>query len=154
MLVLDQYSTRQPACCYGWCYQSECCIRLQPHPLSLYTFVLQLAALQYQAYFLDRTEANSVVGFCKWANFSYLWNLIKFGFRPTEFLPVEYSTVRNISEKVYKEQQTLTGYTRQLSQEVYIHTCSTLPTSSTIFFPVKVCMSVCEFVCISFYTGA
>ena len=66
---------------------------------------------------------------------------------------MEYSTVHNISEKVYKEQQTLTGYNYawQLSQEVYIHTCSTLPTSSTIFFPVKVCVSVYLSVCIRFH---
>jgi len=61
-------------------------------------------------------------------------------YRATEFLPLEYSTLRNMSEKVYKEQLTLSGYTRQLAQEVYIHTCSTLPTSTAIFFPVKVCV--------------
>lgn len=26
---------------------------------------MQLAALQYQAYFLDRSEINSIIGFCK-----------------------------------------------------------------------------------------
>jgi hypothetical protein len=83
---------------------------------------VKLAAIQYQAYFLDRTAVHSVVGFC----------------RPNEFLPTEFSTVRGLEQKMYKEQEKLkTIKTHKDVHKAYAKRISGLPTYSTIFFPVR-----------------
>jgi hypothetical protein len=82
---------------------------------------IRLAALQYQTYFLDRSEHHSTTAHCT----------------ASEFLPVEYSTVRNIEEKVMKEQQMLKGYSRRQAQDSYIYDFCELPTYKAVFFPVK-----------------
>jgi hypothetical protein len=82
------------------------------------TEAIKLAALQYQAYFRDRTEVNSVIGFC----------------RSSDFLPLNYASVKGVEEKIYAEHQKLKGYTRLQAQDSYISTTCTSPAYNTIFF--------------------
>ena len=82
----------------------------------------QLAAMQYQTYFLDRTQQQSTTAHHK----------------VSEFLPFEYTTVRNIEEKVLKEQMMIRSYSRQQAQDSYVHDACTLATYRVVFFPVKV----------------
>lgn len=59
--------------------------------------------------------------------------------RSTEFLPLEYVTVKGVEEKVFSEQQQqLKGYTRKQAQDCYIHASCSLPTYGSVFFPCKV----------------
>ena len=83
---------------------------------------IQLAAMQYQTYFLDRTQQQSTTAHHK----------------VSEFLPFEYTTARNVEEKVLKEQMTIRSYSRQQAQDSYVHDACTLPTYRVVFFPVKV----------------
>ena len=78
--------------------------------------------MQYQAYFLERTAENSVIGFC----------------RPTEFLPAEFSGVRGIEQRMYKEQEKIKSKSHSDIQKSYVQYCNSLPTSQTLFFPVRV----------------
>ena len=78
--------------------------------------------MQYQTYFLDRTQQQSTTAHHK----------------VSEFLPFEYTTVRNIEEKVLKEQMTIRQYSRQQAQDSYVHDACTLPAYRVVFFPVKV----------------
>lgn len=82
---------------------------------------VKLAAMQYQAYFLERTAENSVIGFC----------------RPTEFLPAEFSGVRGIEQRMYKEQEKIKSKSHSDIQKSYVQYCNSLPTSQTLFFPVR-----------------
>lgn len=82
---------------------------------------VKLAALQYQAYFLDRTAVHSVVGFC----------------RPTEFLPVEYSGVRGIEQRMYKEQENLKLHSHKEIQQAYINHCAKICSPDSVFFPAR-----------------
>ena len=63
--------------------------------------------------------------------------------RSTEFLPLEHSLVKGIEEKVFSEQQLLEGYTHKQAQDCYIHASCSLPTYGSVFFPCKVCPSLC-----------
>ena len=81
-----------------------------------------MAALQYQTYFLDRIRSDSTTAHCK----------------ASEFLPVEYASVRNIEDKVLKEQTHIRSYNRRQAQDSYIHEVCTLPLYKAAFFPVKV----------------
>lgn len=78
--------------------------------------------MQYQSYFLERTAENSVIGFC----------------RPTEFLPAEFAGIRAIEGKIYKEQEKLKSKSQTQIQKAYVDYCRSLPTSNTLFFPVRV----------------
>lgn len=82
---------------------------------------VKLAALQYQSYFLDRTAVHSVVGFC----------------RPTEFLPLEYSGIRGIEQKMYKEQEILKMKNHKDIKAAYNLHCSKLSTYDAVFFPAR-----------------
>jgi hypothetical protein len=83
---------------------------------------VKLAAIQYQAYFLDRTAIHSVVGFC----------------RPNEFLPTEFSGVRGLEQKMYKEQERLKSMkTHKVVHKAYIRMMMGLLTYNTVFFPVR-----------------
>jgi hypothetical protein len=83
---------------------------------------VKLAAIQYQAYFLERTVENSVIGFC----------------RPNDFLPVEYAGIRGIEQRLYKEQEKIKSKHQSDVQKFYIKYCCSLPTNGTIMFPVRV----------------
>ncbi len=78
--------------------------------------------MQYQAYFVERTAENSVIGFC----------------RPTEFLPAEFAGIRAIEGKIYKEQEKIKSRSHSQIQRSYVEYCKSLPTSNTVFFPVRV----------------
>lgn len=58
--------------------------------------------------------------------------------RPTEFLPVEYTNVRGVEQKMYKEQEGLLKKTHQEIEEGYIDNCSRLETYGAVFFPARV----------------
>ena len=59
--------------------------------------------------------------------------------RPNEFLPTEFSTIRGLEQKMYKEQEKLKSMkTHKDVQKAYTERISGLPTYNTIFFPVRV----------------
>ena len=92
--------------------------------------------MQYQAYFLERTAQNSVVGFCQ----------------PTEFLPAEFAGIRGIEPKIYKEHEKIKTKHQSHIQKAYVDYCHSLPTSNTLFFPVRVSylQILSECLCVSF----
>ena len=67
--------------------------------------------------------------------------------RSSDFLPLEYSRLSGLEEKIFSEQQTLKGLSRQEAQEAYISACTALPTYGTIFFPCKVRRYSCTCTC-------
>ena len=71
--------------------------------------------------------------------------------RSTEFLPLEYSSVKGVEEKVFSEQQLLEGYTYKQAQDCYIHASCSLPTYGSVFFPCKVSPSP-SLVCLCAHT--
>jgi hypothetical protein len=58
--------------------------------------------------------------------------------RPTEFLPLEYSGIRGIEQKMYKEQEILKMKNHKDIKASYNSHCSKLPTYETVFFPARV----------------
>ena len=58
--------------------------------------------------------------------------------RPTEFVPAEYVTARSIEQRMYKEQERLKSKSHSDIQRQYTELCSSLATSNTIYFPVRV----------------
>jgi len=58
--------------------------------------------------------------------------------RPTEFLPVEYTTIRGVEAKMYKEQEGLSKQSHLQIEETYIGLCSELKTYGAVFFPARV----------------
>ena len=58
--------------------------------------------------------------------------------RPTEFLPLEYSGIRGIEQKMYKEQEILKMKNHKDIKAAYNTHCSKLPTYETVFFPARV----------------
>ena len=63
---------------------------------------------------------------------------VSFFTRPTEFLPVEFSGVRGIEQRMYTEQENLKNRTHQEIQEAYAAHCAKLATYDAIFFPARV----------------
>ncbi len=61
-----------------------------------------------------------------------------FLFRPTEFLPVEYTSIRGVEAKMYKEQEGLSKKSHLQIEEAYINQCSELKTYGAVFFPARV----------------
>jgi hypothetical protein len=82
---------------------------------------ITLAAILYQCYVLDRSEASSVISFC---------NVF-------DFLPPVYANVKGIEEKVLRERDKLLNYNREELQQIYIRGTSTSPLYQTVFFPCK-----------------
>ena len=64
--------------------------------------------------------------------------------RPNEFLPTEFSGVRGMEQKMYKEQEKLKGMKKHKADTIffphhaYVKLMARLPTADTIFFPVRV----------------
>ena len=59
-------------------------------------------------------------------------------YRPTEFLPHEYSGIRGIEQKMYKEQEILKMKSHKDIKANYNAYCSKLPTYDAVFFPARV----------------
>ena len=67
--------------------------------------------------------------------------------RPNEFLPTEFSTIRGLEQKMYREQEKLKAMkTHKDVQKAYTERISGLPTYNTIFFPVRVSVHAGSFV--------
>ena len=62
--------------------------------------------------------------------------------RPTEFLPVEYTGIRGIEQKMYKEQEGLLKKSHTEIEETYIDHCAALEMHDAVFFPARVCNSL------------
>ena len=58
--------------------------------------------------------------------------------RPTEFLPVEYSGVRGIEQRMYKEQENLKLHSHKEIQQAYINHCAKICSPDSVFFPARV----------------
>lgn len=61
--------------------------------------------------------------------------------RSSDFLPLEYSTVRGVEEQVLEERAALEGYTRLHAQHSYIHACASMQSFGAVFFPCKVTLA-------------
>ena len=60
-------------------------------------------------------------------------------YRPNEFLPTEFSVIRGLEQKMYKEQEKLKHMkTHKAVHKSYINTMMSLLTYNTVFFPVRV----------------
>ena len=64
--------------------------------------------------------------------------LLLFLGRPTEFLPVEYTSIRGVEAKMYKEQEGLSKKSHLQIEEAYINRCAELKTYGAVFFPARV----------------
>ena len=59
--------------------------------------------------------------------------------RPNEFLPTEFSVVRGLEQKMYREQEKLKSMkTHRAVHKAYVDLMARLPTYNTVFFPVRV----------------
>ena len=62
-----------------------------------------------------------------------------FTHRPNEFLPTEFSAVRGLEQKMYKEQERLKSMkTHKEVHKAYVSMMMGLLTYNTVFFPVRV----------------
>ena len=60
----------------------------------------------------------------------------------SDFLPLNYASVKGAEEKIYAEHQKLKGYTRLQAQDSYISTTCASPAYNTVFFHCQVCSYV------------
>ena len=60
----------------------------------------------------------------------------------SDFLPLNYASVKGAEEKIYAEHQKLKGYTRLQAQDSYISTTCASPAYNTVFFHCQVCLYV------------
>ena len=63
--------------------------------------------------------------------------------RPTEFLPHEYSGIRGIEQKMYKEQEILKMKSHKDIKAAYNTYCAKLPSYDCVFFPARVSSKSC-----------
>ena len=55
-----------------------------------------------------------------------------------DFLPVGFSCIKGIEQKVLKERENFLSYSRQELEQIYIKGATTSPLHQTVFFPCKV----------------